>query len=77
MRRPVAVWASIAAAVGVLDVWAAWNAREGDSLSEVIRSLFRTHTPAGRVALVLAWAGLTGWLLPHLLRGVSVSAQQE
>lgn len=69
MRRPHLVWGGILASLTALDVWCAVNDHDDDSLSEVIRSAFRTDTPAGRFALVGVWSGLTAWLLPHLLRG--------
>lgn len=68
MRSPRNIWLGIAAALTVLDIWAARNQLQGDSLSECTRELFRTDTPAGRAALVGAWAALTAWLIPHLLR---------
>ena len=65
---PRNVWLTIAAALIALDIWAARNNLEGDTLSECTRELFRTDTPTGRAALVGAWAALTAWLIPHLLR---------
>lgn len=70
-RVAVGVWVGIFGALGILDVWASRNEYEGDTLSEVTRDLFHVDTPAGKVALVGGWLGLSAWLLPHLIRGGS------
>lgn len=72
MRRPVAsvFWFGTLGALGLFDFWCARNATVGDSLSECTRAALRTHTWPGRVAFVLAWGGLTAWIVPHILRVV-------
>lgn len=68
MRHPGLFWGAAIAGLVAVDVWTHVNATDGDTLSEQVRPLFRTHTPAGRVALIAAWAALTAWVLPHWCR---------
>lgn len=70
MRRPVVVWSSTIGALIVADLWAAYNAVEGDSLSEVTRTALRTDTPEGKALFVLGWAALTAWFVPHICRTI-------
>lgn len=70
MRRPAPFWVSALGGLAVLDIWCARNATTGDSLSEVTRAALRTHTPAGRAVFIGAWAALTVWLVPHIVRAV-------
>lgn len=70
MRRPVSFWAGVLGVLAALDLWCARNTTTGDSLSEVTRAALRTHTPAGRAAFIGAWAALTVWLVPHIVRAV-------
>lgn len=70
MRRPVHFWGGALGALIALDIWTAYNDVEGDSLSEVVRSTFRTETPAGRTVVVVGWTVLTVWVVPHWCRRV-------
>lgn len=70
MRRPTLFWGGTLGALAALDYWCAKNATAGDSLSEVTRATFRTNTPLGRIALCVAWGGLTAAVLPHWMRVV-------
>jgi hypothetical protein len=70
MRRPHHVWGGALGALIVFDIWAAYNAIEGDSLSEVVRTTLRTDTTEGRALFVLGWAALTAWFLPHICRTI-------
>lgn len=70
MRRPTLVWGGVLGALGLLDYWCAKNATDGDSLSECTRAALRTHTRAGQVVFVAAWAALTAWLVPHICRRI-------
>jgi len=38
------------------------------TICAVTRRAFHTQTPSGRAAFVIAWAVLTGVLVPHILR---------
>lgn len=58
-------WAILAAAIGVNY---AEHRRHRSTICAVTRRTFRTDTPAGRIALRLAWAAFSGWLIEaHLL----------
>lgn len=70
MRRPVVVWVTAIGSLSLFDVWAAYNAVEGDSLSEVTRTALRTDTPEGRALFVLGWAALSAWFVPHICRTI-------
>jgi hypothetical protein len=37
------------------------------TLCSVTRSQLRVHRTPGRLAVVLGWSALTGWLIPHIL----------
>lgn len=66
MSRAHAAWLAALVGLGVADVLA--DRRHNHStLSCTARHLFRTDTRPGRMALLAAWSGLTGWLIPHLL----------
>lgn len=43
--------------------------------SHAIRTLFRTNTKAGRVALRTFWAGFSVWALPHWCNQPSLLAR--
>lgn len=68
MHRPLVTWSASLGALVAYDVWCSWNETAGDSLSEVLREVFRVGTPAGRVVVVGGWAVLAAWFLPHLTR---------
>ena len=50
-------WVSVIGWLGVFDAWRATK-RDGSTLSEVTRVLFRTDHPAGRAAFLAALAAL-------------------
>lgn len=68
MRRPCMVWGFGLSGWVAYDVWCAYNDVEGDSLSEVIRYVMRTDTPAGRGLFLTGWTALTVWVVPHICR---------
>jgi len=46
-----------------------WRHRHGRStICAVTRRAFNTQTPSGRAAFLIAWAVLSGVLVPHILR---------
>lgn len=62
------IWAAIIAAGAVYETHALRNGRDGDTLSEVTRTVFRVRTTkAGRWAFGIAWLGFSGWFLGHTL----------
>lgn len=42
--------------------------RPDATLSDVTRSVFHTHTRAGRLAFTCVWGGFTAWYAHHILR---------
>lgn len=70
--RPRLIWGAGIGSLIVLDVLL--DRRHDEStLSEVTRSLYRTHTPLGRAAFLASWAALSGWLIPHICKAVEGS----
>jgi hypothetical protein len=74
MRRPSLVWGGLLGSLTALDIYCAYNATEGDSLSECVREWFHTDTPQGRAAVVIGWSALTVWVIPHWCRAVHDAA---
>ena len=72
MRQPRIIWGGTLGALVLVDLWAAYNAIDGDSLSEVVRDTFRTDTNAGRAVLIGAWVGLSAWVIPHWCRHIDL-----
>lgn len=70
--RPQIVWGSTLGALIAYDIRCAYNDTDGDSLSEVVRAALRTDTKVGRALFVGGWLALSGWLLPHILRGTDI-----
>lgn len=64
------IWAVLFAAGTVAEV-ASLRRRDGATLSETTRALYRTHTPLGRAAFVTSWTGLSVWLVPHVCRATA------
>jgi hypothetical protein len=53
---------------GLFETWALINKRDGDTLSENTRRLFRTRTSkVGRAAFAVGWTGFSAWFLLHIL----------
>lgn len=71
--RPKVFWLTGLGLLGVCDIWASFNATEGDSLSEVIRDVYRVQTPEGKVAFLSSWALLSVWFVPHIVNKVKGS----
>lgn len=69
MRRPAITWAACLGGLVALDVYCD-RRKDESTLSCVVRHTFHTHHPAGKAAFLAAWAGLTAWLCPHILRVV-------
>lgn len=74
MRRPAVVWIGTIGGLAAFDYWCAKNDVVGDSLSEVARATFHTHTVIGAAAFVTGWGALTAWLIPHILRNIDTLA---
>ena len=62
------VWIAWTAMFAVVEGIALANKRDGDTLSENIRHLFRTRTSkAGRAFFAAGWLGFSGWFAIHIL----------
>jgi hypothetical protein len=68
---PNLVWGSILGGAFAVEMWAVFNKKLGDTLSERVRVWFRTNTRPGKAVFVLAWLGLTAWFIPHIIFGGS------
>lgn len=66
LKRWAAIWAAFWVVFGIADYMAE---RRGVSLSKVVRYLFRTDTPAGRVRFTGALAGGFAVLWHHIIKG--------
>ncbi|OEJ21098.1 hypothetical protein [Streptomyces subrutilus] len=63
-----AIWTLWTVVFAVAETIALVNRREGDTLSETTRRLFRTRTSkAGRAAFAVGWIGFSGWFAIHIL----------
>ncbi|MFE9993519.1 hypothetical protein [Streptomyces avermitilis] len=64
----VIVWAAWSLTFAVAEGIALANKREGDTLSENFRRLFRTRTSkVGRAVFAVGWFGFSGWFAVHIL----------
>lgn len=51
----------------VLEMWALFNGRPGDTLSERLRSWFQVHRRPGWFAFALCWIVFSVWFWIHIL----------
>ncbi|MDH6629440.1 hypothetical protein M2271_007276 [Streptomyces sp. LBL] len=62
------IWIAWTAVFAVAEGIALANKRDGDTLSENFRRLFRTRTSkVGRAVFAVGWFGFAGWLAIHIL----------
>ena len=65
---PDIVWAAIISVGLAYETYTLLDKREGNTLSEVTRSLFRVHTSSvGRSAFLVVWSGFALWFAGHVL----------
>lgn len=64
-----ALWLAWAALFAILEGNAIANETEGDTLSERLRTWFRTKTKAGRFGFTAVVVALVAWLIPHIILG--------
>lgn len=63
-----AIWITWTVMFVAFETIALANRREGDTLSENIRALFRTSTSrVGRALFAVGWIGFSGWFAIHIL----------
>jgi hypothetical protein len=63
------VWSGLILAGAGIEAYALRNGRDGDTLSEATRKLFRVRTKAGKIAFALPWSAFSVWFLGHILWG--------
>ncbi|MFG3263429.1 hypothetical protein [Streptomyces bobili] len=61
------IWIAWTAVFAVAEGIALANKRDGDTLSENTRRLFRTRTSTGRAVFAVGWFGFSGWFALHIL----------
>lgn len=62
------IWAALILAGAAFETYALRDRKEGNTLSEVTRAVFRVRTSrAGRAAFLATWLGFSGWFLGHIL----------
>jgi hypothetical protein len=62
------IWIAWTAVFAVAEGIALANKRDGDTLSENFRRLFRTRTSkVGRAVFAVGWFGFAGWFAIHIL----------
>jgi hypothetical protein len=66
---PDLVWGGLLGSALVYEMYAVFNGKQGDTLSERLRVWMRTNTKPGKALFVLGWLGLTAWFVPHILNG--------
>jgi hypothetical protein len=66
---PNIAWGTILGAAFAYEMYGVFNGREGDTLSERIRTWFHTSSRPGKAVFVVAWLGLTAWFIPHIIFG--------
>lgn len=66
---PNIVWGALFAAGGAYEIYAIFNKKNGDTLSERTRTLFRTKTKIGKTVFTAGWVAFSAWFLFHILGG--------
>jgi len=67
MHRGTVIWAAGIGPLIVLDI-ALDKRRDGSTLSEATRYIYRTDTRFGRCAFVASWLALATWFPIHILK---------
>lgn len=63
------IWGGLILAGAGFEAYALRNGRDGDTISEATRRLFRVRTRAGKIVFASAWIGFASWYLGHILWG--------
>lgn len=68
MDKSDIVWAALILLGAAYEGYALTTTRQGDTLSEKTRALFRTRRgKTGRVAFLVLWVGFSAWFTGHIL----------
>ncbi len=68
------VWAAVIGGALLMEAEGLSRKRFEHTLSHATRHVFKTHTPAGKVAFVAGWGALTYWFCGHIIKGVNTVA---
>lgn len=60
------VWSSLFAAGLAYEAWALRAPKDGYTLSEVIREVFRVNEKAGKAIFLGGYVGFSAWFVPHI-----------
>jgi hypothetical protein len=63
------VWGVLLGVCAAYEAYGIANRKDGDTLSERLRSWFHTSSRTGRIVFTAAWLGLTVWFIPHIIYG--------
>lgn len=61
------VWGALLLGGLGFEAWALRSKREGDTLSEATRRLFRVRTRAGKIVFAITWIAFATWYLIHII----------
>lgn len=61
------IWGGLILAGAGFEAYALRNGRDGDTISEATRRLFRVRTRAGKIVFASAWIGFASWYLVHIV----------
>ena len=68
LPRPRVVWPTLIGALVALDIWADRGEPNGDTLTELVRSVFHPETPVGRVTIATLLGVGGGVLFDHFCK---------
>lgn len=62
------IWSGLTVAVLGFEGYTLFNRKQGDTLSETTRAVFRTRSSkTGRRIFAVVWTGFSAWYLGHIL----------
>ena len=64
---PDVFWGGLLVAGAAFETYALINSRDGYTLSETTRKLFRVRTRVGRLVFGVAWCAFATWFLFHIV----------
>lgn len=67
--NPNAIWGTLFAAGGAYEIYAIFNKKNGDTLSERVRALFHVKTKTGKSVFTVVWLAFCAWFLIHIIQG--------
>lgn len=61
------IWISLLAFGFAVEMWALFNGKPGDTLSERTRDWFEVHQRPGWIVFAVAWVAFSAWFFIHIL----------